>query len=152
MKKLKVAAVALVVPLLVGAFFKFRSEPLTSADALTSTANPDKKPDSKPDASANQNLSQAVPNPTAVAPGKSAATAEDKISHQDLVAEYEALNDADLKATIAAIDKEMEDKRLIDKANRGEITAEEREELGLLLKKFSALKEVETLRLLASDS
>lgn len=151
MKIVKRAAVALVIPLLVGAFFKFRADAPASPEPVSDTAAVTKEAPSMPVAKAASDLSAAASAPNTAAPASSVGKSEDKISHQELVAEYEALNDADLKSTIAAVDKEMEDRRLIDKANRGEITEEERQELSILLKKFSALKEVETLRLLASE-
>jgi hypothetical protein len=151
MKTLKRASVALIIPLLVGAYFKFRADAPVSPDPAKGTVAVTKEAPSQPLETTAADLSGAASAPKTAVSGSSNGKAEDKISHQELVAEYEALNDTDLKSTIAAVDKEMEDKRLIDKANRGEITEEERQELSILLKKFSALKEVETLRLLAAD-
>ncbi len=131
------------------AWLKFRAEPLSSAPTTTeATSKETSKPvDSDAAVSANHAPTAAASAPIQLPMDEKSAT----LSHQDLVAAYEGLDDGELKSAIAAVDKDMEDKKLIDKANRGEISEEESAELKVLLKKFTALKEVETLRLLAAD-
>ncbi len=141
--------VILLVSLGGAAWLKFRAEPSSSTQATTEATSTE--------ASKSADSEVAVPRDPAA---KAAAGApiqlpmdekSAELSHQDLVAAYEGLDDGELKSAIAAVDKDMEDKKLIDKANRGEISEEENAELKVLLKKFTALKEVETLRLLAAD-
>ncbi len=131
------------------AWLKFRAKPLSSAQTTTEAASTEtsKSVDSEAAKPADQTVTTAASAPIQLPMDEKSAT----LSHQDLVAAYEGLDDGELKSAIAAVDKDMEDKKLIDKANRGEISEEESAELKVLLKKFTALKEVETLRLLAAD-
>lgn len=149
-KAIITGAAVLLLPLMGAAWFKFQAEPSPSTQTATHATPAETSSSTRSDAPAAAD-SAAAPSASATVQTSLDNKSAEQLTHEDLVAAYEGLDDGELKTAIAAVDKDMEDKRLIDKANRGEISEEERSELKVLLKKFTALKEVETLRLLAAD-
>jgi hypothetical protein len=94
----------------------------------------------------------AVPPPSlpAVAPTAAIPTETGDASFDQMVKELTRDSDEQIRAQIAAIDEDIANRRLVERANSDELSASERAALGELLKRRDALNVVKTKRLVVA--
>jgi len=71
-------------------------------------------------------------------------------SFDQLVADLNRKSDAELDQGLAAVDREIDDKKLIERANSNSLSLDERRALGDLLRQRDALNVVKTRRILVA--